>query len=324
MAFWKTVTDELDAGRGTFLALVAACTKGSPGTPGARMLLTAAGEQVGTIGGGRMELDILRQGRERLAAGDIAPRFDKLHHYKNAPGVESGLICSGTQTNLTVCLDPARDGETIRAARALVEADAPGWLHISPEGIAVEAVETLPPDTSGVLLTDPASDAWQVSLCLLNLRRVAIVGAGHCGMALGRQMAVLRYAVSVFDHRRDLHTAQLRDSLPVTWVDGFADAGGRIRYPELTAAVVMTPDYPSDVAALSGLLPHPFPFLGAMGAKAKIQAIRRSLAEHGFAKADLDRVVAPIGLPIESDTPEEIAVSVAAQILQHRATALTA
>ena len=78
----------------------------------------------------------------------------------------------------------------------------------------------------------------------------------------------------------------------------------------------MTTDFPSDVRALSGVLPHPFRFIGVMGAPAKLEQILQRLADEGFSATDLARIHAPIGLDIPSHTPEEIAISVAAQILK--------
>ena len=91
-----------------------------------------------------------------------------------------------------------------------------------------------------------------------------------------------------------------------------------IGYPELTAVVVMTADYLTDVRALLGVADLQFPFVGLMGGRRKISRIFAQLREEGIVQRTLDRVHAPVGLDIGSDTPEEIAVSVAAQILRER------
>jgi xanthine dehydrogenase accessory factor len=66
---------------------------------------------------------------------------------------------------------------------------------------------------------------------------------------------------------------------------------------------------------LSGILKHPFPFIGVMGSRAKLNMISESIRDAGFGDEYWQRITAPVGLPIESDTPEEIAVSISAQIL---------
>jgi xanthine dehydrogenase accessory factor len=82
----------------------------------------------------------------------------------------------------------------------------------------------------------------------------------------------------------------------------------------------MTTDSPSDIRALQGALRRGFPFLGLMGSPAKIKLIRDALLQHGFSHQEIDKITAPVGLPIDSHTPAEIAISVTAQILQLRPT----
>ena len=130
-------------------------------------------------------------------------------------------------------------------------------------------------------------------------------------------MRRLNYEVSVLDTRpdatlfRDNQDAHQRIVVP-----DYAEAGSRIEAPEATAVVVMTTDYPSDVRALSGVLPLPFPFIGVMGSQAKLNRIRGDLRQMGFGPTDLARLQGPVGIPIGSHTPEEIAVSVAAQLIR--------
>ena len=78
----------------------------------------------------------------------------------------------------------------------------------------------------------------------------------------------------------------------------------------------MTHSYESDVEALRFALKQDFPFCGLMGSPPKLERIRKSLTGRGISRAQIDRITCPVGIEIGSDTPDEIAVSVAAQILQ--------
>ena len=80
----------------------------------------------------------------------------------------------------------------------------------------------------------------------------------------------------------------------------------------------MTRDFHSDVRSLLGLAKLPLPFIGLMGSKAKITRIFEALSHAGVSPEFLSRIYAPAGLAIPSHTPEEIAISVAGQILQER------
>ena len=85
----------------------------------------------------------------------------------------------------------------------------------------------------------------------------------------------------------------------------------------------MTTDVASDVRGLLGVIDQPIPSIGVMGSQAKIAEITRRLKSDGITEDQLSRLTAPVGIPMASNTPEEIAISVAAQILQKRDQAST-
>jgi xanthine dehydrogenase accessory factor len=200
----------------------------------------------------------------------------------------------------------------------ILEEGVAGTLHISPLGLDVT---TEPPalERPPHRLEHRSADGWLYEEELLNRRRLAILGGGHCALALARLMTRLGYDVQAFETRKKAPESTLGQHVrQLIIVDDFFQASDLIDHPEFTWVVVMTSDFPSDVQALAGALPRPFPFLGVMGSPAKLGEIRKKLRERGFTSAELARLTAPVGLPIGSRTPEEIAVSVAAQILQSR------
>ena len=316
--FWRTLADCLEAGEKVFLALVAANTRHSPGTAGARMLVSESGRRAGTIGGGIMEHRLLARAAEVLGGDDFAAEIQTLHHRRSASGDRSGMICAGSQTNLYALCRPESELEAVRRVASRVAAGRSGTLSIDPEGLAVADAE---PDLSRprIILERDSGGGWRYVEQLLNRRRLAILGGGHCAAALAHAMSRLGYDVSVFENRPEVAGIELaRDARSVRIVNDFREAGALIDYPELTWVVVMTTDFPSDVRALAGVLDRRFRFVGVMGAPAKIEEIRSRLTSEGFSRAAIERISAPVGLPIPSHTPEEIAISVAAQILQLR------
>ena len=82
--------------------------------------------------------------------------------------------------------------------------------------------------------------------------------------------------------------------------------------------VIMTPGHQSDFEVLSQVLTTPATYVGCIGSRHKVAATRERLAGLGFSQADMDRVHSPIGLPIGGETPEEIAISIAAEMIAHR------
>lgn len=311
--WWKSIEGILRNGERAFVCFVAEATKGSPGSPGAAIAIALSCAPFGTIGGGKMELDLIEEATAALGAGAFLPRCETLHHHAVSEGRASGLICGGSQTHVSLVLDPDRDLETLEAILEAVASDAVGGLEVTPNGLNFLADNFA---SHRALVCE--GDDWSFREGLSNPRRIAILGGGHCGVALAGAMRRLGYAVQVFETRENLFTFAQLPANEAVRLENFAAAGELIARPSSTFAIVVTSAYPTDVDALAGLLPLPLPFIGLMGTRLKIARIRGALTERGFAPNDLDRVTAPVGLAMDSDTPEEIAVSIAAQILLTR------
>lgn len=315
--FWEQVGACLERGERVFVACVAESTRGSPGTAGAKLLVAEGGGLSGTVGGGMMEHRLVEQARELLRKGGAQPEKRTLVHSDTADGERSGMVCEGSQTNVFCVLAGDRDRATAGAIAAAVRDDRPAWVVADADGLRLmerDADFSRPP----FALTGEG-EGWRFEENLLNRRRLAVIGGGHCAVALAETMARLGYRAQFFDTRTEVVTHDRAAAVgTVTHVADYADAGALIAWPELTAVVVMTADYLTDVRALLGTVRLPFPFVGLMGGRRKIARIFAKVREEGVPQEALDRVHAPVGLDIGSDTPEEIAVSVAAQILRER------
>lgn len=317
-AFWRAVLERLDAGTPLFVALVVANTRGSPGTLGARLLVDAEGNALGTIGGGIMEANLVRTARDGLRAGkDAPPSLEQLEH-RDKPGTAhpSGLICAGEQTNLNCWLRPGRDAAPIRAFCAARDADGceAATLQIDAGGLRVTRAHGI-----GMQLSrDGEHWCWRESS--VDPERLAIVGGGHCGKALARLAADVGFRVDVFDTRAEALDGDADWPLEVRrdLLADYADLPERLHWPELTTVAVMTAAITQDVEALTALADVNVHWLGVMGSAAKIREIRARLAVRGIAQERIDAIHGPIGLPMKSDTPPEIAVSIVAQWLADR------
>ncbi len=317
-AFWRAALERLDAGMPLFVALVVANTRGSPGTLGARLLVDADGNTFGTIGGGIMEANLVRAARDALRAGrDAPPALEQLEH-RDKPGTAhpSGLICAGEQTNLNLCLWPDRDAATIRAFCAALDADNGEalTLQIDANGLRVTRAH----DIGMQLSRDDERWCWRESS--VNPERLVIVGGGHCGKALARLAADVGYHVEVFDTRAEAlgNAADWPTEARRHLLADYAELPARLHWPELTTVAVMTAAMTQDVEALTALADANVHWLGVMGSAAKIHEIRVRLAARGIAQHHIDAIHGPIGLPMKSDTPPEIAVSIMAQLLAGR------
>ena len=314
-AFWEQVGGHLERGGRVFVACVANIA--GPGTAGAKLLVAEGGDPFGTVGGGMMEHRLVEQARELLRSGGAQPEKHTLVHSDSADGERSGLVCEGSQTNVFCVLAGDRDRATVRAIGAAVRDDRPAWMVM--DGAGLRLTEREPDFSRPAFALTGEGEHWRYEEDLLNRRRLAVIGGGHCAVALAEAMARLGYRTQIFDTRTEVVTHDRAAAVgTVIYVADYVEAGPLIVWPELTAVVVMTADYLTDVRALLGTADLPFPFVGLMGGRRKIARIFSQLREEGVPQEALEQVHAPVGLNIGSDTPEEIAVSVAAQILRER------
>ncbi|MCH8121766.1 MAG: XdhC family protein [Bacteroidetes bacterium] len=315
--FWRRVHERLRSGENVFVALVVKHTIHSPGTTGARLAVFESEEIIGTIGGGVMERNLVGVATEALRTGRYEPTLRALVHREDGEGEKSGMMCAGEQTNLYYLFDPRTHQRVFQAVSESEEKGHAGVLRFSSSNIEFEP--GFMDSQIGQYRLNTSSDAWTYSEQLLNLRRVGILGGGHCGLALSRTLGQLGYHVSIVDDRVELTTMQRNTfaDKKVT-VSDMEEAASRLDYPEITQVFVMTTDVKSDLLALKGALARPFPFIGIMGSKAKIGNIKKALRGEGILDDQLARLTGPVGLPIQSQTPDEIAISVAAQLLERR------
>ncbi|CAN5483318.1 XdhC/CoxI family protein [soil metagenome] len=147
---------------------------------------------------------------------------------------------------------------------------------------------------------------------------VLICGGGHIGRALAAACAPLDFAISVVDDRPQFAST---DRFPAAKIIccPYEELAANFTADENTLAVVVTRGHSGDEACLRALLSSRAAYIGMVGSRAKWAALRDRLRIAGFSEDQLKRVVTPAGLDIGSVTPEEIAISIAAQLVQHRA-----
>lgn len=299
---WNHALESVRAGHRTVLVMVVDHHGSVPGTTGAAMVVSEAG-CAGTVGGGTAEHTMI----ERARGFEGAPELVDIEHTPEA----HGTLCSGRQTIALVAL--ARGDEPVLAAICDALRDGRvGALHLSRAGISFEVGATAPHR----LTTDAAG--FRFATILGRLDTLTIVGGGHCALALSRVMATLPFRIVVVDDRPEL---------PTLAANRFADEIRTVDYSELAAhvpegdrswVVVMTFGHAHDETALRALAGHRVRYLGLMGSAAKVTQMFAAMRADGVPADFLASVHAPVGVPIGSHTPEEIAVSIAAEIIRER------
>ena len=317
ISYWKKVFSLLKEEQKVFLAMVVHHTIHSPGTTGAKLLVTENKEMMGTIGGGIMEYELVNRAQDILSNKNFIPEVHTLNHKKSGSGEQSGMICAGKQTNLYYVCEPEKDRKTVDKMVQVLSESQHAILSISLGGLSLQNQTLDTSDFQFVLNKD--NNKWHYQEQLKNFNRIAIIGGGHCSLALSRVMNNLGYDVVAFDTRENISTLDQNNfAVSRQIIDDYKKAAPQINLPEKTNVVIMTTDVASDVRGLLGVLDNPFPFIGVMGSENKISEIKKQLKAEGIADQQLSRITAPVGLPMVSNTPEEIAISIAAQLLQLR------
>lgn len=150
-----------------------------------------------------------------------------------------------------------------------------------------------------------------------NSWEIAIFGAGHVSQELVRVLLRLECDITVVDQRKEW-LDKLPESRTLKRVLHAAPEEHVAELSERAFVVVSTMGHSTDLPILKNALPRQFPFTGAIGSAVKAEKLKRNLAELGVANEHLHALHCPIGEPIGNNTPPEIALSIAAQLLRIR------
>ncbi len=307
---WDFIDEQMETGSPVTLMVVAKNTGSTPGKPGFKLAVTPD-TLYGTIGGGIMEHNLVEETRAAMAAGSAETRLLERIHREDVPDeVRSGMICAGSQ--LIAC-HPIRSGErgTVTALGRAAALDEVASFSISPDGISFRREQA-----QHIGLIQNNKEDWVYRERAGAPDTVYIIGGGHVGLALSRVLELLDLRLHVFDHRPDVATlSAVSCTKTITPYNCLAPL---IPEGDHSYVVIVTSAFLSDALALEQVIGKKLKYLGLMGSKTKLRRIFEQLRAQGIDPELFNNVKAPIGIPIEDRTPAEIAVSIAAQIIQVR------
>ena len=149
--------------------------------------------------------------------------------------------------------------------------------------------------------------------------RVYIFGGGHVGKALAPVLANVGFRVAVFDNREDFAKPENYPAAEQVIFGDYYHIDARVHITERDYVAIMTPGHQADREVLLQAMRSPACYVGCIGSRHKLAATYKYLMENGIPEAELSRIHAPIGITIFAETPEEIAISIAAELIRHRA-----
>ena len=148
---------------------------------------------------------------------------------------------------------------------------------------------------------------------------LVVIGGGHVGKAVAHLASWLEFRVVVTDDRPEFATPEAVPGADEYIPCALSDLPGKMNINRETYLVLTTRGNSIDIEGLPGLLETPAAYIGVIGSRRRWETTAKELKEKGVSKEKIARITSPIGLELKAETPEEIAVSILAEIvMQHR------
>lgn len=308
---WKFIKTIIHKNKKAALLTVVESTDSSPGKQGFKMAVDEDGNIIGTIGGGIMEKNLISESLTYIKAR--GKYFIKtLYHNPESAKEKSGLICGGKQIVAISVFDYA-DKIIVGEILSSLEAQSEVILSISQNGLSLNSkMNTVPRYTYKF----ENELNYEYKELYGNSDTIYIIGGGHVGLAISKILANLDFYIIVIDHREDVITMRNNIYAHKKVISSYDEVGNYIKEGGMSYVVIVSPQHTGDEAALKSVINKNLKYLGMMGSKRKIKTIRDNLMLSGIDPELLSKVHMPIGLEIGAQTPDEIAVSIAAEIIK--------
>ena len=297
------------------------------------MAIISDGSFTGTIGGGALEYKVQQMALEALASP--AGRESKSKSFRLSPNEEEdlGMICGGDVT-VYIQYISSQDEKARKLFEFAVElfsqnidswivtdiTDEAGWLMgIFPQGQKYEnALSGLAREkelfTSRAVHIEIAGRKYY-SEPLTKAGKVYVFGGGHIGQELVPLLSHLGFGCVLFDSLEKFSNKELFPAAESVITGDFNNISASVSVTEKDYVIVVTRGHKSDSAVQAQAMKLKPYYIGVIGSRKKTETVAKRLLEQGFSQDEINRVHAPIGIAIKAETPAEIAVSIAAELI---------
>jgi xanthine dehydrogenase accessory factor len=317
----------------------------TPRGAGSRMLVLNGGEIIGTIGGGKVEAEVMQTASELFDSETSQIRSFDLRKRPDLDDLD--VICGGQMTilmeyihatgqnidtfqELQTALKPGRKSFMIASLEQTSNRVRVGQRCHIPQGGKIS--DNCPyPMTDLQQLAAQARDI-QIPVVLSAGHReylvesytmggtVFIFGAGHVAKQLAAISKMVGFTTVILDDRTEFaNLERFPGADQILVLDTFEDSLQGLGIDTNSYIVILTRGHRHDQTVLSQALKTKAGYIGMIGSRKKRDTVYRNLLDGGFTPEDIDRVHSPIGLDIQAETPEEIGVSIVAELILERA-----
>lgn len=327
------------------LATVIRSAGSTPRAAGAKMVVRADAQIIDTIGGGLLEAQVIE-----AAAGVLETGAGKIIHFELKADDSAGRdesICGGTLEVLVERVDAtdanrrlfAALAETIRGGRrslqfALLEPAADGGLRVGRWLVADDGslTGTLPvspslaeqlrgriPPADGALVATLENRQFLIEN-VVSRGTAYLFGAGHISLHLAPLAKMVEFRTVVLDDRAEFANAErFAGADEIRVLSAFESCFEDLAIDADSYIVIVTRGHSHDKTVLAQALKATPGYVGMIGSRRKRETLYHQLRNEGFSEDDLARVHSPIGVRIGAETPQEIALSIVAELIRVRA-----
>lgn len=304
---FTTLLYQMEKHHDTVLCTIIADNGSTPRGRGAQMLVGEQGLLCGTIGGGAVEGNTIAKAKALLQERRSAVHEYRLHRNK----VEDiGMVCGGDMT-VHMQFIAADDAEWRQLAGDVLHRIAlrqPGWLVLALDGGTPALADAA--DTDSAHFTHPLPIG----------ERAILFGAGHCSLALCPLLVTVGFRVTVVDDRPELVTKERFPTADAVVCCDMKHIADTVPIDGEDYVVIMTNGHRHDFVVEEQVLRGQYAYIGVIGSRAKTASVNALLREAGIGEEAIASVHTPIGTAIKAVTAEEIAVSIAGEMICVRAT----
>lgn len=323
----------MEESRQVVLLTIYGRTGSAPRGAGAHMVVGKEGRIFGTIGGGAVEYEA-----EQQALKALKEKCSCYAHYRLAQNdvQDLGMVCGGEVDVAFSYLDPQEPltKEAISFCKMLDEQEDTAWLILDitkgidggfafygrrhgTRGMTVpEVVIDNMVSAYGVIETKGHTFYYER---LIQPGRVYIFGGGHVAQALVPVLFAVDFSCVILEDREMFCKPELFPKAEQVLKIDMQRIADFISITEEDYVCVMTRGHKDDTIVQEQILKTPARYIGVIGSRKKKAAVFHALKQSGITDEELERIITPIGLEIQAETPAEIAVSIAAQMIQVRA-----
>ncbi|MBQ9148914.1 MAG: XdhC family protein [Oscillospiraceae bacterium] len=318
---------ELEKNHDLMLVTIISERGSSPRGTGSQMLVNMDGRLLGTIGGGAVEYQA-----EQLALTLLAQKRSERHDYRLRKNEKEdiGMACGGDVAVWLQYVDAAQPqwGELAQAVLAQISARKPGWLVQKLDG----SMPALLGENGEVLAGQSCANsaAYTIPGCMLTEEgfsmplpigeRAFIFGGGHIARCLAPLLKTVGFRVTVMDNREEFaNPADFSGAERVICGD-YLKLSDYVNLTGEDFVVVMTNGHSHDYDIQEQILRQETAYVGVIGSRRKTAVVNQRLRQAGVPEEGIAHVHTPVGMSIKAVTPEEIAVSIAGEMILVRAT----